>query len=158
MGNWVFDLPIVLGVICSLAALCRWVSARWPPRSESAAVPAAWLPEVVEINFGSDLAAAVQRDLGLLTDLLARLRGYSEIDRPVVRIRHDALLADRAYAVSIHGHRIAGRVVEEDASVIEELITALGSAWQEYGEIIRAAAHTRHRGPLAGQFGRAPAL
>lgn len=157
MGNWVFDLPIVLGVICSLAALCRWVSARWPPRSQQAAVPAAWLPEVVEINFGSDLAAAVQRDLGLLTDWLAQLRGYSKIDQPVVRIRHDALLADRAYAVSVHGHRIAGRVVEEGANVIEELISAVGAAWQEYGEIICAAAHTRHPSPMAGEGGRAPA-
>lgn len=157
MGNWVFDLPILLGVICSLAALCRWLSARWPPRSEPAAVPAAWLPEAVEINFGSDLTAAVQRDLSLLTDCLARLRGHSEIDQPVVRIRHDALLADRAYAVSVHGHRIAGRVVEEGADVIEELISTLGAAWQQYGEIIRAAAHTRHPGPLAGEGGRAAA-
>jgi flagellar biosynthesis component FlhA len=100
-------------------------------------IPASWIPEALEVNVSADLAGRLQQSQSGLLRRFAVIRERHGIESPVARIRDDALLAERTYAISINGIRVAGGAIEGACDLESELVGALEAVFERHADAIR---------------------
>src|SRR5574340_223716 len=80
-----------------------------------------WLPEVVEVNISEDLVPELRQVQEAVLSDIATLKQQHGIEGSNFRIRDDTLLANKTYAISINGVRVAGGSIDRAANLQSEL-------------------------------------